>query len=317
MDTPKLQISTQLLTQEAQARGWKIEVLDPARGLIRYHHPDGRIFTALSLITHYGSGLAGRIADDKWLLFCMLSAYDIPMLETALYDDVVGQELLHKYQKLVAKPRRDTAHGDGVSVNIQTPEALRTAVARAKEFSSEAIIQPMISGDDYRLLFINGRLAAAAIRRPAVVTGDGTQTVAALITQENQRPERGTNYQGKLNKINVEAAEDYLGEAMQAVPAAGEIYQVVGTANVGSGGTAVDVTDSIDSRMVELGERIVRNLNMPICGVDFMDDPVLGPQIIEINACPSLGLHAHPHEGTPRPVASIYLDWLESNPGDE
>lgn len=316
MDKTSLQITARLLVQEAEVRGWRVEIIDAGRGLIRYHHPDGRTYTAVSLTTRHSSGLANKIADDKLLLFRYLQTYGISLLDTEIYTTTNGPEFLSKYGKIVVKPRRDTAHGDGVSVGVGTLTELEVAVGRARTFGAEVIMQPMLIGEDFRLLYIGGKLAAAAIRRPAAVVGDGVHSLQELIALENQNPARGTNYQTKLNKIDAEVAASFLGEAINEVPASGEYRAVIGTANIGTGGASVDVTDTVDQQIVQLGQQIVQTLQMPVCGVDFINDTTRGPKLIEINASPSLGLHAHPHEGIPQPVASIYLDWLETTSGD-
>ena len=43
-----------------------------------------------------------------------------------------------------------------------------------------ALTCPSLPGDDYRLLVLNGRVIAAALRRPPFVTGDGTHTIRQL-----------------------------------------------------------------------------------------------------------------------------------------
>lgn len=306
-----LRITNQLVIQEATNRGWSYSLIDEDSGLVEYILPTGATVLVKSVVTQFSPALGSQIADRKQLFYDLATKWSVPIPETLrLKDDASAAAFLEKYRQIVVKPQ-DGAHGNGVTTNVTDPDSLAKAIARAREFSDGVVLQQQVYGDDYRLLMINHKLAAAAIRKPASVTGDGVQTVRQLIETENQNPTRGENYQTPLNKISLPAAELFLGEALGEVPGAGIEVQVAGTANIGTGGYAIDVTDSISEQMVAVAEDITKKLGMPICGVDFIVDENLGPRVIEINASPSFGLHAFPYRGQPRPVAKIFLDWLE------
>ena len=85
---------------------------------------------------------------------------------------------------LVFKPL-DGNHGKGASINVKTMEEAIEAFAHAKKYSRKIIIEKFITGYDFRVLVINNRFIAAALREPAHVIGDGKSTIQQLIDKEN------------------------------------------------------------------------------------------------------------------------------------
>src|SRR5690606_15237270 len=105
---------------------------------------------------------------------------------------------------LVVKPV-DGNHGRGITVNILNYEDALGAFRSAKESSKSGaiIIEKYITGDDYRLLVINNKLVAAAVRTPAHVIGNGTSTIQELIDEVNKDPRRGYGHENVLTQITI------------------------------------------------------------------------------------------------------------------
>ena len=61
------------------------------------------------------------------------------------------------------------------------------ALARAREQHPEVLIEQHAQGDDLRLVVIDGRVVAAALRVPAEVTGTGRHTIRELIEAQSRR----------------------------------------------------------------------------------------------------------------------------------
>ena len=72
---------------------------------------------------------------------------------------------------VVVKPVNGN-HGRGITANVKDLDTAVTAFAQAKDVSRTVIIEKYITGEDYRLLVINYKLVAAALRKPAHVVGD-------------------------------------------------------------------------------------------------------------------------------------------------
>ena len=66
------------------------------------------------------------------------------------------------------------------------------------------IVEKFIQGSDYRVLVVNYKFVAAALRTPAFVIGDGIHTVQELIDRENLDPRRGCGHDNVLTEIKVD-----------------------------------------------------------------------------------------------------------------
>jgi cyanophycin synthetase len=211
-------------------------------------------------------------------------------------------------------------HGRGVSINLQTPEDVETAFEKAVEHGRNVVVESYIEGLDHRLLVVNGELVAAAKRVPGHVIGDGTHTIAELVDIVNQDPRRGVGHEKVLTRIEFDHQADRLLAALgydrDTVPPEGEVVYLRSTANLSTGGTAIDVTDVIHPDNREMAIRAIKAIGLDIGGVDFLTSDITlshrdtGGAICEVNAGPGFRMHVAPSEGTPRDVAGPVLDML-------
>ncbi len=277
-----------------------------------------RIEAALSSQT---SHIAVEIAADKEICARVLSDLGLPVP-----DQRVARNAQHAADlaerigfPVVIKPL-DGNHGRGVVVNVQTEQEAEEAYAIAEAEGSAVVVESMIMGDDHRLLVIDGKLVAAAKRMPGHVVGDGTRSVAELVAIVNQDPRRGKGHENMLTRLELDAAADRMlaqkGYDHTTVPAAGEVVYLRKTANLSTGGTAIDVTDVIhpDNRL--MAERAIRAVGLDIGGVDFLTTDITksyrdtGGAICEINAGPGMRMHIAPSEGKGRDVGGAVMDML-------
>ena len=235
---------------------------------------------------------------------------DIDELERTL--DLVGFPA-------VIKPL-DGNHGRGASVGIKTLEGAATAFEKAKEYSRWIIVEQQLEGSDFRALVVNNRLIAVAERIPARVIGDGKLTIQQLIDQTNADPRRGYGHEKVLTSIEID------GQTMRCIKSAGytlesvlpkdEILYLKTTANISTGGTAIDRTDEVHPHNAFLFERIARIIGLDVAGIDVIAPNVsdrlseTGGGIIEVNAAPGFRMHLAPSEGIGRNVAEHVIDML-------
>ena len=220
---------------------------------------------------------------------------------------------------LVFKPL-DGNHGKGASINVKTEEEANAAFEHAKKYSRKIIVEKFITGFDFRILVIDHRFIAAALREPANVVGDGVSTIQQLIEKENMDPRRGYGHENVLTEITIDretteqlAKKNY---TIDTILPKDEICYVKGTANLSTGGTSTDVTDIVHPTNIFIFERISRVIGLDICGIDIMatnlSEPLedTGGVVLEVNAAPGFRMHLAPAKGLPRNVAAPVLDML-------
>ncbi|MBC7943300.1 hypothetical protein H7X68_02265 [Candidatus Saccharibacteria bacterium] len=275
---------------------------------------NNKLRTMSGVSTDLSSSTARTICNNKDVTVLVADMLGYKMPATVIYDnDEKAIAFLNQYNQIVVKPA-DNAHGNGVTINVNSPTSLTQALQRAREYSRKGgiILQQQVIGSDYRILVIDGTAIAVSQRTAASIVGDGIHTNAELIKIENKtNSKRGSNYEKPLNYIDVSAAQLFLGEKMQDIPEQGKENPVVGTANMGTGGKATNRTGQIPDTMIKEAERIVCDIGAFTCGVDFMYDNKKDEWfLIELNSSPSFGLHHSPSDGGSVDVTRFFVDRL-------
>ena len=80
--------------------------------------------------------------------------------------------------------------GRGISIHLTDADQVRAAFDVAREHSRSVIVESFITGEDHRMLVINGELVAVALRVPGHVVGDGVHTIEQLVDEGNRDPRR-------------------------------------------------------------------------------------------------------------------------------
>jgi cyanophycin synthetase len=272
-------------------------------------------------LTSKTSHIAVEIASDKNLANSILADLGLPVPKQRLVysvDEAMGAADRIGYP-VVIKPL-DGNHGRGVTVDITGEDGIAAAFETADAEGSAVVVETMLRGDDHRLLVVNGQLAAAARRVPGHVKGDGRSTIAELVGIVNQDPRRGVGHENVLTRLELDdqakALLEEKGYTAETVPAEGEEVYLRKTANISTGGTAVDVTDTIHPDNKLMAERAIRAIGLDVGAVDFLTTDITksyretGGGICEINAGPGLRMHIAPSEGTPRDVGGAIMDML-------
>lgn len=312
--------STESLVKEAEARGIPWLPLS-ARAMIQVgygvHHK--RIQATLS---DYSGILAVELACDKEGTKQILRDAGVPVprgtvvyyfneLEAAI-EDVGGYPI-------VIKPL-DGNHGRGITIDIQNWDEAEQAYDVAKAVSRAVIVERYYQGRDHRILVINGKVVAVAERVPAHVVGDGELTIEQLIEKTNRDPNRGEGHDNVLTKIVVDrnsfALLEKQGYTLGTVLQPGELCYLRATANLSTGGIAVDRTDDIHPENIWLAKRVAKIIGLDIAGIDVVTQDITKPLrevdgvIVEVNAAPGFRMHVCPSKGLPRNVAAPVLDML-------
>ena len=151
---------------------------------------------------------------------------------------------------VVVKPL-NANHGRGVSINLTTDDEVATGfdVAIDQGSSRAVLVESYISGFDHRMLVVNNELVAVAKRVPGHVVGDGKHTITELIDIVNEDPRRGVGHEKVLTLLEIDTQAkrllDNAGYTVDTVLEDGQIFYLRDTANLSTGGTAIDLTDVV------------------------------------------------------------------------
>ena len=318
-ETVRLGPSTAAVVEEAKRRGI------PVRRLNNYSLVQlglGKNLRRIqATLSDYTSAIAVEIAQDKDDTKRVLGNIGLPVpngdvartFERALeIVDEIGYPV-------ILKPL-DANHGKGISGRLDNADALSEAWNDAREYGDRIVIEQFAEGRDHRVLVINGKVIACAERIAAHVTGDGSSTIAQLIEKENRDPRRGVGHTKTLTKLPAdERTAGFLakqGMTLQTVPSKGQQVFLRATANLSTGGTAVDRTDEMHPDNITACEMAAGIIGLDIAGIDVLTPDISvpfrenGAVIIEVNAGPGIRMHTHPAEGTPRNVGAPIIDML-------
>lgn len=311
--------STGSIVEEAQNRGipW-IRLNRHSLVQLGYGVNQKRIQATVASTT---GSIAVEIACDKEDTKSLLEQFSIPVPKgKIIYDeDDLKDAVEYIGFPVVLKPINGN-HGRGATINVRTWDEAVIALAAAKKISRGVIIEKYVTGFDHRVLVVNYKFIAAALRTPAAVTGDGKSTVQQLIDKVNADPRRGYGHEKVLTAIKVDEMTNIILKeknlTLASVLPKDEILYLKATANLSTGGTSTDVTDIMHPYNVFMCERIARIIGLDICGIDIMAPNITEPinenggAVLEVNAAPGFRMHIAPAEGLPRNVAEPVVDML-------
>jgi cyanophycin synthetase len=312
--------STEALVREAESLGipWiQLETYDLMQ--LGYGKHQKRVQAAL---TSHSNILGVELACNKEGTKQTLAHLGVPVpLGKVIYTFNELEETIHDLggYPIVIKPL-DGNHGRGITIDIQSWAIAEVAYDRAREVSKGVIVEHFYQGRDHRILVVNHKVVAVAERVPAHVVGDGIETIAVLVDRENEDSRRGEGHDNVLTQISLDEATsemlDRQGFTLNTILEPGQICYLRATANLSTGGIAIDRTDEIHADNIWLAERVSRIIGLDVAGIDVLTTDITKPLheangvIVEVNAAPGLRMHLSPSQGVGRNVAAPILQML-------
>jgi cyanophycin synthetase len=279
-------------------------------------------------LTSQTSAVGVDVAADKQLTKQLIAGAGIPVADgmTVHSADEAAAAVAEIGGPVVVKPLGGS-QGASVTIGLRTAAEAAAAYRKAADISEAVLVEALVPGTDYRVLVIDGQVAAAAQLRPASVTGDGVQTIGQLVAEANTDPRRGAGHSRELTMIKLDADAlshlNTLGLDDHSVPATGQVVTLRRNANLSTGGTSKDVTDLVHPEVAEMCRRAAAISGLDVCGIDLRLTDIAAPlhdpaghgmaqpcAVLELNACPGLRMHLSPTEGRPRDVAGAVVDSL-------
>jgi cyanophycin synthetase len=318
LEAARLGPSTAVIVEEARRRGIPVRRLNTG-SLVQLGL--GRSLRRIrATATDATSIIASDIAQDKDLTKRVLQNIGLAVPAGAVAGSPErAVEIAREIGYPVMLKPLDGNQGRGISPRLDSEAEVLAAWEQAARFG-RMVVERYIDGRDHRVLVVNGKMVAVAERVPAHVVGDGSRSIRELVDEVNRDPRRGNGHSNVLTALPLDQhTEEVLGRrglSLESVPAAGERVFLRATANLSTGGTAIDRTDEIHPDNVTACEMAAGVVGLDIAGLDVLTPDISvpfeenGAVIIEINAVPGIRMHEHPSEGRPRHVAAAILDML-------
>ncbi|NNV18917.1 N-acetylglutaminylglutamine synthetase [Ochrobactrum pseudogrignonense] len=296
-----------LIVDEALRRGVHVDITDAEGGFFRLSH-GGRSIHCRESLSEMTSGVAMSICDDKAVTRRTVAkaGLSVPEQIAADADDETLEAFLAKHQKLVVKPARGE-QGRGISVGVTTMKDLRAAIKQAREVCNQVLLEACFEGEDLRLVIIDYKLVAAAVRRPPRVIGDGKSTIRRLIEVQSRRRMAATGGESRI-PIDAETKRclEQQGLILDDVLTDRREITVRKAANLHTGGTIHDVTTIVEPTLVDAACKAARAIDIPVVGIDFMVKSPETPEYVFIEANERPGLANH----EPQPTAARFIECL-------
>lgn len=295
-----------IIVSEARRRGIAVTVLDDGDGWFELSL-GGRTIVCREALSELTTAVAFSRCDDKALTRRILAraGLRVPAQQVA-GTKAQNESFLAAHGRIVVKPARGE-QGQGISVDIDTPEAVAAAVRTAKKVCETVLLEEYVRGQDLRVIVIDDRVVAAAVRRPPSVTGTGQLSVRDLIEKKSRRRSAATSGESRIPLDDeTERAVRAAGYGLDDVLPEGKSVTVRKTANLHTGGTIHDVTERLHRTLIDAAVTAARAIRIPVVGFDFLVPKIGGADyvIIEANERPGLANHE------PQPTAERFVDLL-------
>jgi cyanophycin synthetase len=250
------------------------------------------------------------VLHDKPLVHRLLAAHGLPVpphAEFSLKHINAALKFLYRYDRnCVVKPANGTGGGRGITTGIRTSSQLARAAAAAAVYADALLIEDQIPGNNYRLLYLDGQLLDAFIRRFPSVTGDGKSTVAQLLRRENDRRLAAAGAIAPVlltSDLDMRRTLAGAGLTRRSVPASGQVVQLKTVINENSGSDNSTVTRALHPDIVAAGAKAASVVGARFVGIDIITADHSRPLhdtrgvIVEVNGTPNLYYHYHKRDG--------------------
>ena len=321
VDARRLRFYHDVWTEAAAAVGGTVRELE---GPLLEIRAGDVVVRARRNLTSVDDPLTVAMAEDKPLVYRLLAESGIAVprhMECAADDLEAAWAFVSRLGRpCVVKPARASG-ALGVTTAISTWYDLARAMAYGGAFGPELLVEELVEGGVYRLLYFDGELLDAVLRLPPTVCGDGSASVEQLISTENaRRLAGGIEACQSLVKIDQEMRHTLQrrGMTLRSVPPDGDEVLLKNAVNDNRREDNVSAAEVLCSEIVATGAAAAAAVGVRLAGVDVItSDPGVplaqaGGVVIEVNHAPGHYYHYYKREGRV-PVATLVLERLVRN----
>ena len=271
--------------------------------------------------TAFDRAITVAVAQSKPLVHRLLAKRQ---LRTPVYCEFTLNEIAKAYafvdsaaSKCVVKPANGDG-GRGVTTGVTGSFDLIRAAASAAVYGPDLMVEQQVRGDVYRLLYFDGTLMDAVLRKPSAVIADGKSTVRELICLENEaRLKAGPNLAHALIVIDMDVRNTLStqGLTLSSVPKEGSTVTLKTVINDNSQHDNVAAKHLLCDSIIEDGAAAAAAVGVRLAGIDVITpDPGVplaesGGVILEVNTTPSYHHHYYKRDRS-YPVAVHLLAFL-------
>lgn len=293
----ELSLDLKYFVEAMKDLGYKIQAIYVNRARQTYHmraQKDSDSFAFMvfarshNILFPLNSRLTMIVTTNKLTTYKWLNEYNIPTIPTQRIDKSTIKEQVKSQdgKKFVLK----TVTGQG-GAEVQTDlDSVEQAEKFIQRYTDDTIImQPEITGQDYRLIFLKGKLVAAVLRHPAVVVGDGIRTISELVSAKDDI----FVAQGRGRVLSDKVIPECDSGTLSKIIPSGETYRLTSRANFSLGGETTDVTSKVPEETIACIVPMLKDLGADLIGVDILSKDIASPlaeegYVIELNSTPGL-----------------------------
>jgi D-alanine-D-alanine ligase-like ATP-grasp enzyme len=178
------------------------------------------------------------------------------------------------------------------------------------------IVEKFYSGNDYRILVLDNEIIAAYQRIPLFIVGDGRSNILELLQQKQEKfMNMGRTNMIKFDDFRISQKLQTQNLNLDSVIPVNDIIYLLDSANLSSGGEAVDFSESIHPDFQKLAINITKDIGLRLSGIDILADDITSPMVdytlIEVNGSPGLNHYAASSEVAAQKVENLYLKILK------
>ncbi|PHR62745.1 MAG: ATP-dependent carboxylate-amine ligase [Robiginitomaculum sp.] len=241
----------------------------------------------------------------------------------AMADSLNGMEAAAQYAieqdfPLFVKPN---AGASGRNIyRVRSQDQLSTALTQVFQSHTKALVQPAITGRDYRVLVLDGKIVLAYQRIALCVCGNGMDTLTSLIEAKTEELlAAGRGHCLITAHDNIASHLQSQDRTLDDIIAVGEIVSLLPNANLSTGGEIVPVLDELSDSFKAICIQAANTIGLTFAGVDVLcadhRNTSADCTILELNSAPGMRNYASLGATQKDKVIEIYrsmVDLLET-----
>lgn len=313
--------SRSLFIQAAREAADSVAIISDHPLVMHITFPNGAKLITCGSKPNINSLSVFRTLKNKMLADQLYRSADLPVPESTQITLEMENDSLLNGQKAIGlfatkvgfpiylKPNRGS-QGKNVFCLSDASAAEDISKQLAETQPGRYMLQEACFGDEYRIVFVKGKILLAYLRQPLFIVGDGHTSIRDLISRAiTQLAARG-------RKINLTVDDDKITNHLsqqkltrESVLPAGQIITIISNKNLSDGCEPIECTEEIRKRHADICQTLFDKCGIVYGGLDLIEDQRQGkiqPRIIEVNGDPGFIQFTRSHPLNPALILDVY-----------